>query len=235
MLRPLWLLLVLLTPSPALANPPDRGMDSRRNEPVDATFPDAGGVAATAATGVPFLAMGELAYGFTDSAALGVLLGVAPTNIGLGLRPRVLARLNDTLRLSFVVPSLYYPPCPNPRSSSWILTRPVALLEHGSPSGLRIGAGSGVIVAGPVRELFEAVGAEPPAVPAPSVYDDAGMEPDAGFRVWETLLLTTSVPVAERSSAFAEAGVVLDGVDIAGSDWVAGPPVIVVLGITRAL
>jgi hypothetical protein len=43
------------------------------------------------------------------------------------------------------------------------------------------------------------------------------------------------VAFGQGSAAFAEAGVVFDGLSIAEDDWVGGPPVVVVLGFSREL
>src|SRR5437762_14386768 len=56
--------------------------------PNDALFPSAGSVAGSVATGIPYLGIGEVAYGVTDRFAVGVVGGVTPTTVGGGVRLR---------------------------------------------------------------------------------------------------------------------------------------------------
>lgn len=184
-------------------------------------IPGGGRVSTSVATGVPFLAMGELAVGVGERFAIGALGGATPNVPGFGVRPR--AALIDTgaLRLVISVPSLYYPFTNDASGSPWVLTRPSAVLEGRFASGLRIGGGLGVVAAASTDRLRGV---------RRGGYGGAF---DAG--VWNTVHLTVSGPVSSRAALFAEGALVLSGLRLAGDDWVGGPPVIASVGVTTDL
>jgi hypothetical protein len=223
-----WLFVfALLVAAPAHANvaldrPAVRGTH-------DPSFPD--GFAASAATGIPFVGIAELSYGVSDAFALGGMLGVTPVTIGVGLRPRAQVSLSGSHRLSFVAPALYYPMHPNPRISPWVLARPVVLWERRA-AGLGFGLGTGVVVTASTDGILTTTDEE--SARDSNYARGTELEP-APFGFWETVVATTSLPLGSASSAFAEAGVVFDGFRIADDEWVGGPPVIVVLGVSRQL
>src|SRR3954454_11982914 len=77
-------------------------------QPSDYLFPGAGHASATMSTGVPFLAIGELAYGITDRFAVGAIGGITPSVVGVGVRPRFSLVQSGAWRAVLVVPTLYY-------------------------------------------------------------------------------------------------------------------------------
>src|SRR3954470_16204162 len=74
----------------------------------DTLFPSAGSFSATAATGVPYLAIGEVAAGVSSRFAVGAMAGVTPNVVGFGVRPRMFFPLGEG-RLIVRVPVFYYP------------------------------------------------------------------------------------------------------------------------------
>src|SRR5687767_14220218 len=64
----------------------------------------------TVSTGIPYIAIGEYAYGVSDRVTIGVLGGVTPSIPGFGVRARaVLYETADRFRIYFCTPVLYYP------------------------------------------------------------------------------------------------------------------------------
>src|ERR1041385_5669844 len=63
---------------------------SRPEAPIapDYLFPRQGNTSLTASSGIPFLGIGEVAYGFSDKLALGAIGGITPTVVGFGIRGR---------------------------------------------------------------------------------------------------------------------------------------------------
>jgi hypothetical protein len=112
-----------------------------------------------------------------------------------------------------------------------VLTRPVVAWERGTDRGVRFGLASGLIVTAST-DMFSSEREDEP----PDAHYAGTMDPDpATFALWETLVATTSLPITRGSTAFAEAGLVFDGLRFAGEDWVSGPPLVVVLGLSKEL
>ena len=80
-----------------------------RDRAPDYLFPRGGGFSISALTGVPFVAITELAYGFSDWGALGLIAGVTPRVAGVGVRPRVSLLESAAFRAAVAAPVIYYP------------------------------------------------------------------------------------------------------------------------------
>src|SRR5271165_5189171 len=81
-------------------------------------FPAAGHATAAAATGLPFLGIAEIGYGFTDGFAMGAIGGVAlayqpdrttPSVPTAGIRPRFRIATSQHTSLVLIAPMLWYP------------------------------------------------------------------------------------------------------------------------------
>src|SRR5207244_10386209 len=90
--------------------------------PHDALFPGHGRVQTSLATGVPFLAMGEISVGIGDRFALGALGGATPNVPGFGIRPRAVVLEIGSWRGVLATPVLYYPFTSARRASAGFLT-----------------------------------------------------------------------------------------------------------------
>lgn len=185
----------------------------------DALFPGGGHLGMTVASGLPFVAIGELALGIGDRVAIGAIGGATPDVPGFGLRPRVSVFDTGTVRGVLVAPSLYYPTTAG-GGSPWLLTRPAFVVEHRWASGVRLGGGVGMVAASSIAELA--------GEPRRSTY--AAKEIQAGL--WQTLNVTLSVPVASKTSLFAESALIFHGARLAGDEWVGVLPFMVAGGIT---
>lgn len=171
-------------------------------------LPAHGRLSASLATGVPFLAIGELAIGIDDGFALGLVAGLTPVVEGVGLRARGVLATLDRVSLLADVPVLYYPT--SRHRGAWFLTRPtlVADVRLGEATHLQLGVG-----------LIATANAD---AAWPHLVDGT----------WQTLRVGCVVPIVKHLSFFADAGVVLDGLALAGPDWGGGPPAVVTLGVT---
>jgi hypothetical protein len=200
-----------------VAPEPDRPPEDRR---VDSLFPRGGTFSATVGTGVPFIGIGEIAYGITDRFALGAIGGGTPNVGGVGVRPRVLIVDADAWRLHLTVPILYYPKTRELGGDPWMLTRPALVLDREIASGVRLGAGMGLVAAACTESIFS-----------------LGKEHDSEFMggVWNTVNVGASVQVSSRTSLFGDVALVMRGVRVAGSEWIGGPPVIAAFGVTTRL
>jgi len=95
---------------------------------IHSLFPERGRFTATFSSGVPYLAIAEVAYGFGDRFALGVLGGVTPT-YGFGLRVRGV--MGDWGRAKLVLGTrlLYYPATHSSNGEPWVLALPTVRLD----------------------------------------------------------------------------------------------------------
>ena len=146
------LLALTYAPHSAVALPPADHLEPVNPQPeppaasaavYDPLFGQGGSV--TLATGVPFLAIGEAAWGFGDRFTIGALAGVTPNVLGVGLRPRVLVLEGKSDRLQLVAPVLYYPETSD--GAPWLLTRPMVEWSRAIGGGVRVGLGAGFVAA----------------------------------------------------------------------------------------
>jgi hypothetical protein len=209
-------LATLVTTLPARAA--DARLDEGREEPDDYLMPGAGRVSGSVATGVPFLALGEIAYGVSDGLAVGVIGGVTPRVDGFGLRPRGVLFRSGRERVELVVPVLYYPKTGD--GEAWMLARPTASFEHALASGARISFGLGFVGATCVESLVT-----------------LGREHDRKVMggLWNTAAIGAAMPISRGASLFGEATAILAGLRPAGSNWIGGPPVVVAVGVEMKL
>ena len=215
-LMPMLPLLLALTYAPhsAVAPPAVDHLDSAPAAVYDPLFGQGGSV--TLATGVPFLAIGEAAWGFGDRFTMGALAGVTPNVLGVGLRPRVLVLDGTSDRLQLVAPGLYYPETSD--GAPWVLTRPMVEWSHALGRGVRAGFGAGFVAA-------TAVGADAASRPYAGAIGDA-----RGITWWNAVSGHVVAPIGSGAAIFAEAAAILHGVRFAGDDWVGGPPFTISFG-----
>ena len=189
----------------------------------DDLFPGDGRVAATVATGIPYLAIGEVAYGLGDRFALGVVAGVTPITYGVGLRARALLAEGAAGRLVIGMPLLYYPATRTLGHEPWVLAMPQLLAERPLGNGAKIHVGVGAALAtctGAIAAFFG--GAHD--------HDDG-----PGFMggAWNTLTVGGAIPMGASTRLFADAMLVMKGARLATADWIGGPPVVLTLGVRR--
>src|SRR5438552_7891888 len=124
----------------------------------DELFPEAGTFSGAFATGIPYVAIGEVAYGVSDRFALGVVGGITPTTVGAGLRLRGVLFEKGGDRVVLGAPILYYPPTGGLGDEPWMLTMPSLLFERRFESGGKIHFGAGIAAATCLDAIFGADG-----------------------------------------------------------------------------
>ncbi len=170
----------------------------------------------TLATGIPYVAIGEYAYGVSDRITLGVLAGLTPSVEGYGIRARaVLYQPGESFRIYFCTPVLFYPKTKDLGGDAWWLTRPNINFEWMTSSGFRYKVGGSIIAAASHKTLF-------------------GNPSDAKFHpgIWNSVHAGFSLPTSSGVTFQCEASLVMSGLKVAGPDWVGGPPMILVLGVS---
>jgi hypothetical protein len=211
--------------APALARPPSRN---------DYLFPGSGAFSLSFATGIPFVAMSEVAAGIGDRFALGALAGIAlsgsdgPRNTGFGLRPRVVAVDFGSNRVTAAAPTLYYPIA----RGAWFLTRPSVFVEHRFASGAYLTGGAGVVVVSTADNLFgrDAGGTSLPYGGRPGVNSA-----NATNGVWNTVTAGGALPLGEHTSAFVDVTLILRGLSLPGDEWIGAVPFTATLGVVTTL
>ncbi len=193
----------------------------------DYLFPEQGHFSASLGSGFPFLAVGEVAYGFGPGFSAGALAAATPdmgslpgtTAFGTRLRGAVLRR--GGWRAVLVAPVLYYPSITGfgGGRDPWVLTRPEALVEHRFDSGASANVGLGLIAAACTESLLT-LGRE---------HSD-----DVMTGVWESVRIGGSMPMSRSTSVFGEASLVMDGVHPA-AHWIGIVPLVTVVGIAASL
>jgi len=182
----------------------------------DHVLNDRGASRLTFATGIPYLAIGEYAYGISNRLTVGFMAGVTPSVEGYGIRVRtVLYQPDPGFRIYFCTPVFFYPNASIGGHGAWWLARPNVNFEWMTPQGFRYKVGGSLIGVVSQREL-SGDAREPP-------------------QFWDAVHGGISFPVGAAVTLQAEASRVMKGLRVAGPDWVGGPPVILVLGTSWAL
>lgn len=190
----------------------------RLNHAYDHVLNASGKGRVTVATGIPYIAIGEYAYGISDRVTVGVMTGVTPSIPGYGVRARaVLYQPRDDFRIYFCTPVLFYPRTNGLGGDPWWLTRPNINVEWTTTRGLRYKIGGSLIAAASHHTLF-------------------GNAANARFSpgLWNAVHGGISFPVGSNLTLQLESSLVMKGVRVAHS-WVGGPPVILVIGTSWSL
>jgi len=170
----------------------------------------------TFATGIPYVGVIEYAYGISDRSTIGVLFGVTPRVAGYGVRVRaVVLESGNDFRVYFCTPVVFYPRTRELGGDAWWLVRPNINFAWITLSGFRYKVGGGLVAAASHNTLF-------------------GNPREAPFQPasWNTIHGGISLPVAGEVMFQTELSLVMNGLKVAGRDWVGGPPVILVLGVS---
>ena len=203
-----------------------QGVSVNRN---DHLFSGAGKSMVTVATGIPYVGITEYSYGFSDRFSAGLIVGVTPRVTGYGVRVRaILHERDDDFRLYLRVPILYYPKTKDLGGEPWILAWPVLSAEWKLRSGARLSAGGGIVTASCFDSMLRKFGLR-------SHHEESDEEEGFMGGVWNTLHVGMTLPVSERLTFHGEVSAVMSGVQIAGKDWIGGPPVILMLGFSSVL
>ncbi|MBI1805069.1 MAG: hypothetical protein HY033_08925 [Ignavibacteriae bacterium] len=184
----------------------------------DHLFAHEGKSMVTLATGIPYLGIAEYAYGFSERFSLGLSVGVTPTVEGYGLRIRaVILQPRENFRLYARMPIFYYPKTEH--GEPWMLAWPVVSAEWILQSGTRLSIGGGVVAAACMNSIL-------------GRKDMEDKEHEFMGGVWNTVHAGVAVPLNRSIMLQTEVSSVMSGLKFAGKDWIGGPPVIVVLGIS---
>ena len=205
-----------------------------REPQADELFPGAFRGAVAVATGLPFVAMGELSVGLSDNFALGALVGVTPRVYAVGGRPRVLLFDRPDFRISVVMPVLYYPKTHSLGGAPWLLARPSLLITPRLSPRVQLPCGIGLVGAATIARLARARGVDDYSDGAGGArgYDS---ERPVTAGLWWTVAAGVSVALSPRITLFGELALVLERLGLASAAWVGGPPVILTAGLSTRI
>jgi hypothetical protein len=185
----------------------------------------------SAASGLPFLGIGEVGLGLTRGIAIGAIGGVTPSVLTAGIRPRFRVRIGEHIATMLVMPMLWYPSAsaPGPGNigrTTWVLARPEMMLDGTITERLHVAGGMGIIAAASTVALANSLLGKPFALPA----YEGSTDTKHGFAggIWNTVCFHMSYALAPATYLFAEGSLVLSG--LVPTDNVGGPPVVVTLG-----
>jgi hypothetical protein len=204
-----WLVSVA-APSTAQATEPDVPPAPARADD-DFLFPGNGDVSITAATGLPFAALGEVSVGLGDRFAVGALVAGGPFigGFALGANPRIDALHLGPMRLVLEVPVIWYPGLEG--NDNWMVVRPMARIE-GKAGRLRVHGSVGAMAA----KMIGASAVSGPITPYGGQGLPSGVQQGS---VWNTAGGGAAVALSSRASFFAEGFLILRGVNLAGPEW----------------
>ncbi len=227
----------LLRPSRAHASPQEVVVTEAPTPPApapgwkaDPLFPGKRHGSIGLGSGVPFVAMGEIAYAPSDNFAIGGIVGATPFVLGLGVRPRLGIPLNERTRLSLVSTILYYPTGEGLIGDGppWFLGQPSVRVERRLGEHGYVHAGVGLVA----------------ALGVPSKNENGEMVVTYGQKrfvshelpwgVWNTVGAGGALSLTDKTLLFADAMLVMKGVTVP-SEWIGGPPVACLLGVARSL
>jgi hypothetical protein len=200
-----------------------------RRASADPLFPGRGGVSASLATGVPFLAVGELAVGTSDAVTIGLVAGVADTmrEYAVGGRARVAVFRAQPMSVVLSLPVLYYPPVAVRDDEPWLLANPSLSLHGRLPNDAGIYGGVGALAASCTHSLANHFGGNHTAPDGGS----SGHQMING--VWNTVHAGGWWPVGDSTAVFVDGALMLEGLELSSSyaDMV-GPPALAQAGMT---
>ena len=195
----------------------------------DHLFPSKGKSMLTMATGIPYIGIAEYAYGFSDRFSMGLMYGKTPELDGYGFRVRYMMHQSaESFRMYFRMPFFYYPHTHEMGDEPWILAWPVIIAEWKLHSGTRLSLGGGVVVASCFDSFLRTL----------RLRSESRDEEDGGGLMgglWNTVHGGIAVPLNEHLTFQGEISSVMSGLKLAGKDWIGGPPVIAVAGLSYNL
>lgn len=106
-------------------------------------------------SGLPYVAIGQYSYGFSNHFSVGVIYGYTPFEKGYGLRMKaILAQPSESFRINVKSPFIYYPGMKKIDGEPWMAAWPAINGEWKFKNGSRIWTGVGLMGAACVDVIF---------------------------------------------------------------------------------
>lgn len=180
-------------------------------------------------SGIPYVAIGQYSYGFSNRVSVGIFYGNTPFVKGYGVRVKALiAQPSESFRVNIKSPFIYYPNMEPKDGDSWMLAWPTLNGEWKLKNGTRLWTGAGLIAAACTDMLFHSE-----EVPEPE--DPPGMPPkeEEEFSLFNTFQFGYSKPLSDKWSFVAEVAPVMEGFKLKSkSGFLDTSPVILTVGLS---
>jgi hypothetical protein len=186
-------------------------------------------------SGLPYVAIGQYAYGFSNRVSVGVIYGYTPFEKGYGLRVKaVIAQSPESFRLNFKSPLIYYPGMKKEDGEPWALAWPTVNGEWKLKNGSRIWTGVGLVGAACVDYLLGTEEDEPDG-PESGPWDPpmpSGEEMKM-YSLFNTFQFGYSKPLSNHWSFVAEVAPVMEGFKLKSPNgFLDTAPVVLTIGIS---
>ena len=180
-------------------------------------------------TGVPYIGVGEFAYGISNRVSVSAFLGVTPVNYAFGSRIKaVLIETSGNFRINLKTTAIYYPFMKFGEGDSWALGWQAANAEWKLKNGSRLWAGAGILGVSCLDKLFPSEGGKKMMPKDP---EEKEMEMDG---VFNTFQFGYSKPLSSHTSLVIEVAPVMQGFKLKEKNgFLDAFPVIVTAGFTH--
>lgn len=194
----------------------------------DYLMPQKGKSLAEFYTGLPYVAIGQYSYGFSDRFSVGVIYGFTPFVRGMGLRIKaIIGTPTNRMRIYFKSPLIYYPKAKEEKLDPWFLVWPTINVEWKLKNEGKIWVGAGVIGAACADVIFN------PKERHKNMSADEMQKMEKMTDLWNTLQIGYSKPISNKLSFVIEIAPVLKGLKIKSHDgFLDGAPVIFTTGLS---
>ncbi len=185
-------------------------------------------------SGIPYVAIGQYSYGFSDRFSVGILYGYTPEVLGYGLRIKaVIAQPSESVRIYLKTPLIYYPKMSAAEPEPWALAWPTINVEWKLKNEARVWAGMGLLGAACMDYLLgseEMIAGEDP-------YPGTMMKKEeAEAALYNTIQIGYSKPLSNRLSWQVEVAPIMKGLKFTNpKGLINNIPVVVTLGMSYSL
>ena len=182
-------------------------------------------------SGIPYVAIGQYTYGFSNRVSVGVVYGYTPFEKGYGVRLKaVIAQSSESFRLYLKSPFLYYPKTKKGEGDPWILAWPSLNAEWKLKNGTKLWAGAGVLGAGCYDYIFRRESEKIEQMEKDIPVDE---KPPLMAGIWNTFQFGYSKPISRKMSFVAEIAPVMEGFKLKSKEgFLDTAPVIITVGLS---
>jgi hypothetical protein len=181
-------------------------------------------------SGIPYVAIGQYSYGFSNRFSVGVIYGYTPIEKGYGLRMKaIIAQPSESFRLNMKSTFIYYPGMKSGENEPWLLAWPTLNGEWKLKNGSRVWTGVGLVGAACVDYIFPSEEHHEPPEPGTM----PGKEEEEMTSLFNTFQFGYSKPLSSKWSFVAEVAPVMEGFKLKSPNgFLDTTPFVVTLGLT---
>ncbi len=185
-------------------------------------------------SGMPYIGVGQIAYGFSRNFSVGIIYGVTPVSSAYGIRMKaVINNTSEKWRIIAKSPVLYYPERNQKDKDAWMLAWPTLNAEVKLKNESKIWFGIGAIGVACTDYLFGSPKKMMDKIPMEGNSAEEEMEM---VGIWNTFQFGYSKSISRRASFVIEASPVMEGFKLKSkSGFLDAFPVIVTLGLSYTL